>query len=124
MLSTVIIIKIIIVIIIINTAISSCSSSTVNMIIVIIITIIISRGMHLQGVSKTFEEHDTAITPALPQLVNHIRSGAQVPTLASPPTLALTPVFILVPKLVPTPTFTLMFKLVSLFLGQDSCRLC
>ena len=37
----------------------------------------------LQGVSKTFEEHDGAISPALPQLVSHVRSGAQVNPLTA-----------------------------------------
>ena len=38
---------------------------------------------NVQGVSKTFEEYDAAISPALPQLVSHVRSGAQVSSLAA-----------------------------------------
>ncbi|DBB01020.1 TPA: hypothetical protein ACH3X1_000922 [Trebouxia sp. C0004] len=41
------------------------------------LALFVSSMCLVKGVSKTFEEHDAAITPALPHLVNHIRSGAQ-----------------------------------------------
>ena len=37
-----------------------------------------SFGVLVQGVKKTYEEHDAGISPSLPHLVSHIRSGAQV----------------------------------------------
>ncbi|KAL0047176.1 hypothetical protein WJX82_008696 [Trebouxia sp. C0006] len=41
------------------------------------LTLFVNSICLVKGVSKTFEEHDAAITPALLQLVSHIRSGAQ-----------------------------------------------